>query len=106
MVSNINDIYNLEQSTFQPKVSQRQFSTIYTDTKDSSESMNSFSQEDQAIISSEAKLQYELEKFNSGGDNAVELAVAGVMAKTTTQAEVNVINTKKSMLDTILDMGE
>lgn len=100
MVSTIN---SLEKSIFQPEIYQRQFST----TKETdSEPKGLFTDEDEAIISSQAKLYNELEKFNSGGDNFVELAEANVMAKITTQAEVNVINTKKEMMDAILNIGE
>lgn len=101
MVSNINDVFNLDQSTFQPQISQRKESV-----PNFFGPLNSFSEEDEAIISSEAKLQYELEKFNSGGDNFVELMGASVMAKTTVETEVSVINTKKDMMDEILKIGE
>lgn len=98
MISGIN---NIEKSVFQPEVSQKQPIPANT-----FEPIDSFYQEDEAIISSEAKLQYELEKFNSGGDNAVDLALANVTTKTTVNAEVNVINTKKNMLDVLLGMAE
>lgn len=98
MISGIN---NIEKSVFQPEASQKQSTPANT-----FEPINSFYQEDEAIISSEAKLQYELEKFNSGGDNAVDLALANVTTKTTVNAEVNVINTKKNMLDVLLGMAE
>lgn len=98
MVSSIN---NVQQSIFQPKFSQQQLPTI-----DTQESPTSFEAEDQAIISSQAKMQYELDKFNAGGDNAVDLALSCVVAKNTVSAEVNVINTKKDMMDTILDIGK
>jgi hypothetical protein len=98
MVSSIN---NIGQSSFQPQISQPQFSS--TDTQ---ESPTSFDDEDKAIISSQAKLLNELDKFNAGGDNVVDLAAACVMAKTTVSAEVDVINTKKHMIDDILDMGK
>lgn len=98
MVSGINKI---EQSFLQPEIAQKQ-----SNSPTKFEPMDSFYQEDEAIISSEAKLQYELEKFNSGGDNAVDLALANVTAKTTVNAEVNVINTKKNMLDVLLGMAD
>lgn len=98
MISGINKV---EQSSLQPEISQRQSSPP---TK--FEPIDSFYEEDQAIISSQAKLQYELEKFNSGGDNAVDLALANVTAKTTANAEVNVINTKKNMLNVLLGMAD
>jgi len=97
MVSGINSI---EQSVFQPQLSQRQVPTSGT-----SASPNSFDIEDKAIISAEAKLQNELEKFNAGGDNLVDLALAEVTSKITVAAEVNVIKTKKDMLDDISNMG-
>lgn len=98
MVSGIN---NIEQSVFQPQFSQRQPSA-----QGSPASLNSFDTEDEAIISSQAKMQYELEKFNAGGDNLVDLVGACTIAEFTTQAEVNVINTKKDMMDEILKMCE
>lgn len=101
MISNINDIYNIESSSFSPQTSQRE---AYT--KDISESFKSFSDEDEAIISAEAKLQYETEKFNLGGDNVVELMTTSVMSEFTVEANVSVINTKKDMLDEILKIGE
>lgn len=97
MVSGIN---NIEQSNFQPQFSPRQSTTGYTPS-----SINSFDAEDEAIISAEAKMQYELEKFNAGGDNLVDLALSEVMAKITTSAEVNAINAKKDIMDDILEMG-
>lgn len=99
MVSTIN---SLEKSIFQPQVYQRQFSPQ----EESSEPKGLFTDEDEAIISSQAKLYNELEKFNSGDDNFVQLAEANVMAKITTQAEVNVINAKKDMMDAILNVGK
>lgn len=98
MVSSIN---NIQQSNFQPQFSQQQFSSI-----DTQESPTSFEDEDKAIISAQAKMLNELNKFNSGADNAVDLAVSCVVAKTTVSAEVNVINAKKHMIDDILNMGE
>lgn len=97
MISGIN---NLEQSLFQPQFFQRQSSLGET-----LESSMSFEDEDQAIISSQAKLQNELEKFNAGESNPVDLAVASEISKFTVSAEVNVINTKKDMMDAILDIG-
>lgn len=101
MVSGIN---NIEQSFFQPKLYKEQFSKA--DTPVTSTNFNSFDDEDQAIISTEAILNNELEQFNASGDNAVELAIVGVLAKTAVAANVNVINTKKEMFDTILEMGK
>lgn len=102
MISGINsNINNIGQSLFQPQISQGQ-----TSTADTQEPPNSFEIEDKAIISSQANLLNELDKFNSGQGDAVNLALAGVMAKITTQAEVNVINTKKDMLDSVLEMGK
>lgn len=99
MVSGINNINNIVQSVFQPQIYQRQVSTT-----DELEPLNSFDDEDQAIISSQAKLLNELDKFNSGNGDVVNLALASVESKFTVQAEVNVINTKKDMFDTLLNM--
>lgn len=100
--SMISDIRNIEQSDFQPQI---QFAPRQLPTEDTFEPLNSFNDEDEAIISSQAKMLNELEKFNSGKGNELDLALAGVMAKTTVKAEVNVIDIKKDMLNTILDMG-
>lgn len=97
----ISDINKVGQSSFQPEISPKQ-----APVKESFDSLISFDEEDEAIISAEAKMQYELEKFNAGGDNLLELIGASVNAKYTAQAEARVVDTKKEMLDTIMDMGE
>ncbi len=97
----ISDINKVGQSSFQPEVSPRQVTV-----KESFDSLISFDEEDEAIISAEAKMQYELEKFNGGADNLLELIGASVNAKFTAQAEARVVDTKKEMLDIIMDMGE
>jgi len=97
----ISDVNNIKESSFQPEISQRQPSA-----KGTFEPMNSFADEDEAIISSQAKMLNELDKFNAGEDNLVNLVGASVNAKYTVEAEVNVINTKKEMMDTVLHMGE
>lgn len=102
MISDINaDIKSIQQSFSQPQIYKGRWPAA-----DTQEPLTSFADEDQAIISSEANLMNELDKFNSGQGDAVDLALAGVMAKTTVEAEVNVINAKKQMFDTILDMGK
>lgn len=102
MISGINNYKNIQQSDFSSQI----FSKQNESTDYENDSMISFADEDQAIISSQAKLQYELEKFNSGGDNLIDLMVTNVTSKITTKAAVNVINTKKDMLDAILDIGK
>jgi len=69
-------------------------------------SLNSFDKEDQAIISAEAKMLNELDKFNSGNGDAVDLAITNITSKNQIEAEVNVINTKKEMMDKVLEIGE
>jgi len=68
-----------------------------------SEPLNSFETEDQAIISAEAKLLNELERYNSGEGNELDLALTCITSKNQVKAVANVINAKKDMLDTILD---
>ena len=102
MVSGINSmINNIQQGLFDPQISQPQ-----TPKSDMHNPSDSFIEEDQAIISSEAMLQNELEKFNSGGDNFVELAAACVLSKITVEANVNVINAKKEAMDAVLNIGK
>lgn len=98
MISGIN---NIQQGLFEPQSYQPQLSSV-----DAPEPSTSFDIEDQAIISSQARLQNELEKFNSGEGDLVNLALTSVMTKYTVSAEVNVINAKKDMFDEILEMGK
>ena len=67
------------------------------------ESLNSFETEDTAIISAQAKLLNELDKYNTGQSNEIDLALTCITSKHQVQAVARVINTKKEMLDTILD---
>ncbi len=67
-------------------------------------SLLNFSREDTAIISAQAKLLSEVEKFNSGEGNAVDMALTGVVSKHQIAANVNVVNAKKEMLDEIISM--
>ncbi|OGI22617.1 MAG: hypothetical protein A2287_04590 [Candidatus Melainabacteria bacterium RIFOXYA12_FULL_32_12] len=66
--------------------------------------LNNFDVEDKAIISAQAKLLNELEKFNSGEGDVINLALQSAISELTVSANANVINTKKEMMDTILDM--
>lgn len=66
--------------------------------------LTSFDVEDQAIISAQAKLLNELEKFNSGEGEIVNLVVQSAISELAVAANANVINTKKEMMDTILDI--
>lgn len=97
----ISDVNSVVRAQFDPKVYQQQDVV-----KTHFEPLNSFADEDEAIISAEAAMMNELEKFNAGGDNLLELVGATVNAKITTQAEARVVDTKKEMMDTILNMGE
>lgn len=97
----ISDINKVGQGVFPTEVSPKQ-----APLKEHFDSSISFDEEDEAIISAEAKMQYELEKFNAGDDNLLELIGASVNAKFTAQAEARMVDTKKQMLDTILGMGE
>lgn len=98
MISGIN---NIRQSEFSPQNSQRQSSSA-----DLPEASSFFEIEDKAIISSQAMLQNELEKFNAGEGDPLDLAMASVIAQVTVSAEVNVINAKKNMMDDIMEIGK
>lgn len=95
MILSINNLNGI----FQPQIFQQ------NSPKDAPSQLGNFEEEDQAIISAEANMQYELEKFNSGADNLVELALSNVMARITTGAEVNAINVEKDMMDEVLKIG-
>ena len=75
-----------------------------TNTSVLSGSLDNFDNEDHAIISAQAKLLNEMEKYNSGQGNEVDLAVIRIKSETQVKAEVNLINTKKEMLDSILQI--
>jgi len=96
----VSGIGNIGQSVLLPQLSQRQ-------SPEGGVPLSSrfFDIEDDAIISSEAKMLNELEKFNAGTGDALNLAVACVEAKIAVGAQVNVINAKVDMLDEILEMG-
>lgn len=98
MVSGIN---NVELNELQPQ----SFLSRRSSTAERSQPL-SFEQEDEAIISSQAKLLNELEKFNGGADNLVDLIVQSELTKITVEAAVNVIEVKKDMFDEIMKMAE
>jgi len=68
--------------------------------------LNSFNTEDEAIISSQAKLLNELDKFNSGQNSIVELAITNINCKNQVDAAIKVINTKNEMIKTVLEIGK
>ena len=70
------------------------------------ESLNNFDVEDKAIISAQAKILNELDKFNAGEGNEIDLAMAASMGKIQVEAEAKVIKTKNEMMGTILNMME
>ncbi len=63
-----------------------------------------FDIEDQAIISAQAKILNELEKFNAGEGNEIELALASIMGEIQVEASANVIKAKDEMMDAIMDI--
>jgi len=67
------------------------------------EPLNSFETEDTAIISAQAKILNELDKYNSGQSDELNLALTCITSKNQVKAVARVISTKKEMLDTILD---
>lgn len=77
-----------------------------TSAYDTQESLNSFDNEDTAIISAQANLLNELDKYNSGAGNDVELALTSVNSKNQVEANVAVINAKKDMLDSVMKIAE
>lgn len=102
----VSGVSNVGQNIFEPQIAPPQILQPQSSITDAPESSTSFYAEDNAIISSQAKMLYELDKFNAGNDNLLDLAVSCVVAKYTASAEVNVINTKKEMMDDILKIGE
>ncbi|OGH96671.1 MAG: hypothetical protein A2039_04650 [Candidatus Melainabacteria bacterium GWA2_34_9] len=66
-------------------------------------SLNSFETEDTAIISAQAKILNELDKYNAGQSDELNLALTCITSKNQVKAVARVISTKKEMLDTIMD---
>ena len=96
MVSSVN---NIAQAYFQPVNFQKQ-----SNIQQSTSTINSFDIEDNAIISSEAKMLNELEKYNYGNGNELNLVLSSVNAKNTVKLEARVIKSKTEMIDTIINM--
>ena len=69
-------------------------------------SINSFEVEDQAVISAQAKLLNELEKYNTGKSDELNLALTCVTSKNQIKAVAEVINTKKEIFETVLDIAK
>lgn len=82
------------------------YSLQYSGPKPETASLMNFSVEDKAIISAQAKILNELEKFNAGEGNEVDLALAATMGRLQTEASVNVIKTKDEMMEAVLDIIE
>lgn len=71
-------------------------------TKRATNSLMDFSDEDQAIVSAEAKMLNELDKFNAGEGNDIELAITTVLSKEQVDAAVAVIKTKNETMDSLM----
>ena len=67
-------------------------------------SLLNFDVEDEAIISAQAKILNELEKFNAGAGNELELALASVTGEIQVEAAATVIKTKDEMMDAVMDI--
>lgn len=71
-----------------------------------SSTLNNFDLEDKAIISAQAKMLNEMDKYNAGTGNEIDLAVSQILGKSQVEACANVINTKKEMFNSILKLGK
>ncbi|MDD3149289.1 MAG: hypothetical protein PHV68_00495 [Candidatus Gastranaerophilales bacterium] len=60
--------------------------------------------EDEAIISAQAKLLNELEKYNAGESDEIKLALTVEESTTQTEAMYNVIGAKNQMLNSIMQI--
>jgi hypothetical protein len=86
--------------------SQQINSVQYSNSSGSHKSLTNFDVEDEAIISSQAKILNELEKYNSGDGNEIDLTLACKMGEVQVEAAAKVIKTKNEMMGTIMDMME
>ena len=66
-------------------------------------SLLNFDKEDQAIISSEAKMLNALDQYNSGEGSEIDLALTNVMAKHQVGASIQVIKSKNEMVDSLME---
>lgn len=92
----ISGIENIGRISYSPQYTEKSYKA--------DEPLHSFEVEDRAIISAEAKLLNELEKFNSGEGNIVDLAVTSVLSEHEVAANARVIDTKKELVDVILGL--
>lgn len=76
----------------------------YSGTKRATGSLLNFETEDEAIISAQAKILNELERFNAGEGNELDLALATTMGELQIEAVATVIKTKDEMMDSIMEI--
>lgn len=67
-------------------------------------SLLNFDKEDQAIISSQARILIELEKYNAGEGNEIDLVIASSMGRAQVEAAAKAINSKGEMFDAIMEI--
>lgn len=68
------------------------------------EPLHSFARQDEAIVSSQAKILNELEKYNSGQSDEVSLALTTVTSKLHIEANLRVIQAKDEILEDIIGL--
>jgi len=68
--------------------------------------LQNFDVEDKAIISSQAKILNELDKYNNGQSDELNLALTTMTSKHQIEASLSVIKTKNELLDSIMKIGE
>lgn len=67
-------------------------------------SLYSFEEEDKAIISAQAKLLNEIEKYNSGESDEIKLALTSIESKNQVKVAAKVIKSKIEAFDSILEI--
>jgi hypothetical protein len=68
--------------------------------------LQNFDIEDKAIISSQAKILNELDKYNNGQSDELNLALTTMTSKHQIEASLSVIKTKNEILSQITKIGE
>lgn len=76
----------------------------YNNSSVAPKSLMNFDIEDESIISAQAKILNELEKYNSGDGSELELAMACKLGELQVDAAATVIKTKDEMMDAIMEI--
>ena len=101
MVESINDVKSLNVAALK-----KQMSDFNETKKLETNKKRSFEQEDQALISAQSKLLNEMERFNSGEGNIVDMSTTIAITTTQVDAAIKIMKVKYSILKDVMSLGE